>query len=422
VKVELTDGENLVRILKVELPAETVNDETEKAYTKIRQDITLKGYRKGKAPMNVIRKNYEDQVKGDVAEELIKNTYFMAIQEKTIRVAAPPTVTDAGYTDEGGFHYTAEVEVIPQIDAINCDGLTLSAPAVEVTDDEVNEYVEYLRKQLAEYRVLDRPAADGDIVVVDLEKLLDPNLVLKTDKFSDAEVDLSNPVTVTEFKEQLPGMKAGDEKEIEVKYQDDYPDAAFAGAEIKYLCKVKQVKERLLPEFDDGLAKRSGKAETALELRMAMRKEIAKQKEDSNKRQLKNQAIEQLCQNNQIPVPEAMVNHYLDSVIADFKKEDENLDEKVIRERYRPIGTTTIRWNILLNRLAELEKIEVSPQDTENLIKRFADNYKTTPEKAKEALEQSGKIREIRDSLLEEKVLDFLIDRAEVVTTENEKK
>jgi len=415
VKVELKEGQGLVRELSIELPAETVNDRMEKAFADIRRKVTLKGFRKGKAPMKVIKSNYGAQVRADVAEELIKTSYTQAVQERTLKVASPPTVTDLDFPEGGGFKYTAQVEILPEIPTVDYKGLELASEEVEVADSEVDDYAEYLRKQLAEYRTVERAATADDTLVVDLEKTLDPSLVLKEDKFTDAEVDLSSATTVKEFKEQLPGMKAGDEKEIEVKYDDDYSDAAFAGARIKYRCRVKAVKERLLPEWNDALARRIGKAETALELRLKLRDEIRRQKEDARNRGFKNQIIEQVCRLNTIPVPESMVNHYVEHILEDLKKSNESVDETAMRSSYRQLGTNTIRWNMLMHRLAELEGIEVSREDTEILIKKFADNYQTTFEQAREALTRSGKVADIRESQLEEKVLDFLVGKAKMV-------
>jgi len=420
-KIELKENEGLVREITVELPAETVNELMEKGYTEYRQKVTLDGYRKGKVPMDVIKSNYGEQVRVEVAEDLIKTTYFDAIQEKSLKVASHPTVTGADYQEDGSFMYTAQVEVLPEINKINYDEMELKSEDIDVKDQEVDELIEHLRQKHAEFRKLDRAAAENDVVIADLEKTYDPKLVLKDNKFPDSFLDLSNPMTIKEFKEEIPGMKAGDEKEILVKYDKNYPDKHFADAEIRYLCRIKEIKEKILPEVNDGFAKTTGKAETALELRLKLREEINRHKEDEQKRNFKNQAIEQLCNKNQVPVPEAMVTHYLDHVIEDYKKSNQEFDEEAIRKNYRPLGETTMRWNLLMNRLAELENIEVSVEDTEKLIKRFAENYNTTPEKARELLNQSGRISEVKESLLEDKVLNFLIGKAKVVKEKKQK-
>jgi len=406
----------LMREVKVQLPAEVVESELAKKFEEVRKEARFDGFRPGKAPLARVKSEYGPAVRAAVQEDLIRNSYPDAVRQQELRVASYPTVTTADYVEGGGFGYTAEVEVYPQIDKVAYDGMELTVAQIEVDDKDVNEFVEGLRRRLSELRPVDRPAGPADVVAADLKKLHDPSLVLSGDKFADQEIDLGNPVTVREFKEQLVGAKAGDEIDIEVNYPEDYPDAAFAGATVKYQCRVKEVRERILPEFNDAFAKQTGQAETALELRMQIRKEIEASLKQEQNRHKRGQIIKQLCEKNNIPIPEGLIDEYLNNVVEDFKKRYEDTDEANVRISYREVGVKTIRWNLLFNHLAEQEKIEVLPSDIEERIKKFADNYKMSVEKAKEALSRSGSIAEIRDSILEEKVLDFLVDKAKVTT------
>lgn len=297
--------------------------------------------------------------------------------------------------------------------------LEISSEDITVADNEVDEYVEHLRKHHSELRKVERPAGDTDTVVVDLKKVYDPKLVLEEDSFPASAIDLSNPMTLKEFREQFPGMKAGDEKEIEVKYADDYSDPKFAGAEIKYHATIKEVNERLLPEMDDAFAKRVGVGETVLELRLKLREDIQRQKEDDQKKQHKNMIIGQMCEKNPITVPNAVLDDYLDKILEDFKKQNMEMDEESIRNQYRQVGINTFRWNMVYHQFARQEKIEVLPEDTEKLIKKFAENYKMTVDQAQEALQSSGRITDIKESILEEKVLDWLTGTAKIVKAEN---
>ncbi len=412
VKVEIKELDKLVRELSIEVPAETVTTKLEAKFRDVQRSVTLKGFRKGKAPMNVIKQMYDNEVRDDVAEELIKATYPDAVRQHTLRVASYPTVNKLDFLDDGRFAYTATVEIFPEIGKVNFDGMVLETREIEVTDEEVNEIVELLRKRHSDVREVEREARDGDVIVVDIEKTYDPENVLPQDKFENSEVDLGSKLTVKEFKENLAGMKVGDQKEIEVKYEQDYPDKQFAGAHLKYRATIKKVKERILPEINDGFAKMTGEAETALELRMKIREQLKQQKTDELNRAHRNQVIAQLGEKNEIPIPKAMVEEYLNSVVEDFKKQYQDVNEEEIRKNYEPVGVNTLRWNLLLHQVAKQENIEVLASDTENLIKKFADNYKMTPEQAKENLQKSGNIADLRESLLEDKVIDFLVSKA----------
>lgn len=411
-KIELKQGDGLVRELSVEVPAERVVSETEKKFVEVQQKATLKGFRKGKAPMNMIKSLYAAEVKADVADELIKDTLKTALTEKELKIASTPTLTDVKFTDDGGLSYTASVEIFPDVQQVVYDKLQVFAAEIKVDDAEVDDVVEYLRKRHSELRQVEREAQKGDVVIVDLKKLADPKMILKQDAFPNSEVDLGNNTTVKEFIEAIPGMKAGDEKEIEVKYSDDYSDKRFAGAQIKYLCSVKAVKERILPEVDDGFAKQTGQAQTVLELRLNIRESLRRQKEDVQARVQKREITRQICEFNPVPIPEGMIRDYLDWVIEDFKKNYTGVDEEEIRKNYRQVGIDSMRWDMLFHKLADQERLEISPSDTENWIHTFAARNNMTPEQAQEALRQSGKVNNLRESLLEEKVLDYLLSRA----------
>ncbi len=419
-KVEVKELEGLKRELTVEIPVDTVEGEISKKLTELRQKVKIDGFRQGKVPMERIKTMYGDSVRADVVEELIRSTYPEAVREKTLRVASHPTVTGADFGDDGHFEYTAEVEVFPEIEKVACEGLEVKLREVEVEDKDVDEFVEHLRKRFADMRPVDREVRDNDVVLVDMKKTFDPGMVLKEDTFPDQEIDLDSKMTIKEFHDALPGMKADEETEIEIKYPDDYSDKNFAGAHIKYHCRVREVRERILPEFNDDFAKQTGDAETALELRLKIRDDLKMRIKDEQEREKRGQIIQQMCKQNDIPVPDGLIEDYLKNVAEDFKKRYNEVDEAKIKENYRDIGLRTIRWNMIYNHLSGQESIEVLPSDTEDRIKRFADNYQMTLDQAKQALAQSGTVADIRDSILEEKVLDFLADKATVVAVKPE--
>lgn len=414
-KVEVTEGAGLLRKVSVEIPPEQVRSQMDQKFLDVRKNVEIKGFRKGKAPMDRIKAMFTDRVKVDVMEDLIKSSYPEAVRQNALRVAVPPKVTAADFTADGGFSYTAEVEIFPQIDRIDYDNLVVTIPKMEVADRQVDEFIEVMRWRMAELRVVDRAAAKDDVVQADITKLEDPKKILKQDSFEKQEIDLASPNTVREFREQIPGMKVGDRKEIEVVYPEDYPDEGFAGANVKYAISVRQVSGRVLPPANDAFAKATRQAETLLELRLKVRQELQQRLVREQERHKRSQIIAQICEKNQIPVPEAFLSDYLNRVAEDFRKRYKDVTDEDIHKNYREVGLKTIRWDLLYTHLAQAEKIEVLPSDTEKRIKRFADSYQMTMEQAKEALRRSGSADEIRDSILEEKVLDFLSEKTKVV-------
>jgi len=419
-KVEVKQGEGLVRELSVEVPAETVNTEMDKLFAEARKVADLKGFRKGKAPMNMIRQIYGDKVKADVADQLLQSSLQDAVRNNELKIASKPTITTIDFTEEGAFSYTAEIEVLPEIEKVVYDDLELKTEKINVTDAEIDEVLEHYRRQQSHLKPVDREAKDTDVVIVDLQKIKDPNLVMDQSEFTNSEIDLGNKLTVNDFRDQLPGVKTGDEKEITIKYDENYSEQQIAGATITYKCKVKGVNERIMPTADDEFAKRTGQAETLLELRLKIREDFTRQKEDVQRRIHRRDIVEQMCKKNDVPVPQGLVEEYLDSIVKDIKSQPDakELDEKEVREQYRPVGTNSIRWELLWHTLAQQESIEVLPADTEKWINGFAASNNITAEQAKETLNKSGKVAQLRESMLEEKVVGFLHEKAKKVPLE----
>ncbi len=419
-RVDVREIGDLRQELSVEIPADVVNDQLEQAFTEARREATIKGFRQGKAPMSIIKSRFGDAVRADVADQLIRDSYPRAVDERQLKVATRPTITSVDYGDDGSFRYTATVEVFPGLERVSFDNLRVTSVDTQVADEDVEALAESLRMMYADLRPVDREVRDTDLVVADLKKLYDPNLALKKEHLQGVEIDLARAFTVREFREQLPGMKVGQQKEIEVTYDPDYPDEVFAGAQITYLVTVKGVQERILPEFNDAFAKRTGKAVTALELRLKLREDLRRQQTDQNRKLQKSQVIRQICESNLVPVPEGMIEDYVGAILEDGRSNNPNMDEEELRTYARPVAENTLRWNMLYHHIAEQEGIEVSQIDTDQFIKSVAAEHKITEAQARRALTQTGKLSSLRDTLLEEKVIDFLIARAEVVSTEHD--
>lgn len=414
-KSEIKSSEGLAREIEIEVDADTVDAAFSTAYKKYTKESKLKGFRPGKAPLNIIKSTYGDAVKEDVLEELVKKSYPEAIKEHDLKVAALPKVSGHNLEEGTPLKYTAKVEVMPVIENINYDDLTLPEDDSEVRDSEVDAVVDFLRKKHADVHPVERAIEKEDIIKIDIEKTGDDDKVLDADKFDDVEIDLSSDLTVAEFKEHLPGLKTGEEKEVEVKYPDDYNNKVLAGKAIKYLCKVKEVKERILPELTDAFAALVDEdVATMLELKLKIREDLTKQKKFDGEKWRSNEIQRQFLDKNQFDVPNAMIENYLDNMMEEFKKQKQEVNENS-REQYRPIAVNGIRWSLLTNKIMTDEKIEVLPEDSEKWIKRFADNYNMDMDKAKEVLSGTGRIQELRNSILDEKLIEFLLSKVKYI-------
>lgn len=416
VTAEITSSEGLRRTLKIQAPSERVDNAFEAEYQKLRKSVTLKGFRKGKAPLSQIKAMYKNDVTADVVDRLLNEAYSAALAKLELNVAASPKVSDLSLNEGQPFSFTAEVEVFPEIDSIDVSGLTYTDNSPEVTDEDVTRIIESLRREKAPLTEVDRPAQTTDLITADLKKTEDKGNVIEGDHFPDSVIDLTNDNTVKEFREGLLGAKLGEMRTVTVSYPADYPDKPFAGQSLTYDILVKKIEQRELPELDDAFVKEHAGADSLDQLKERVRSSLKQERESQSAKERNNQLISQVVAKNPVEVPDALVDRYVDDVVADFRKNypDQLDNEEEVRNRYRVVGANQLRWKLISDKLIEDEKIEVSPEDTDKWIEGFAQTHGMSLEDARKGLVQGGRLNQIRDTIIEEKLMDFLRSKAKV--------
>jgi len=414
--IEIVAKEGLKRELTIEIPVDVVDKTYQTIYDEYRRNAKIDGFRPGKAPVGVIRTRFKDEATAELVDQLVKEYYNQAVKENNLDPVGPP-VLQAVDVDEGKpFKFTLGIEVLPQIDAIAAENLWVYRPPVEIADTEVEGVLDELRRRHSDVRSVERPSRAEDVLVCDLEIVEGEVGEAERQPITNQEIDLGHPSTDREFREKLTGAGPGQDRNVDITYPADYPNASFAGKKVVYKITVREVKERILPALDDAFAAQVEKDTTLLELKLKIRKQLEAERTAELARTNKRLIIDQMVGQNAFDVPEILVQKYLNDVIEDYKKDKVEMEEDVIRTRYRPMGMASLRWYFLYHRLGELEKIEVSQEDTENWIKRFAEHYGVDVPRAKQYLEHSGKGSEIKDGILEEKILDHLMAKATVKT------
>ncbi len=418
-KAEITSSEGLRRTLRIETPSSAVESAFDDEFRKIQKRVTLKGFRKGKAPLSHIRSQFGAEVQGDVIENLVSSSYQSALQSLGIHPATMPKVTDITLNIGEPFVCVAEVEVFPEINAVDLKGLTAIESPTEVTDSDIDGVIDSLRQRHAEIKDVDRPAKDTDVLTTDMRKTEDKDSIIEGDFFPDSMIDLSDSKTVKEFKEALLGASVGDERPVTVKYPEDYPDKVFAGKSLTYSMTVKKVQEKTLPELDDKFAKEIAQADSIAALRDRVREGVGDEKQTTSVRDLNNQLISQVVAKNPLEVPEGLVSRYVEDIVAEYRKKytdqlEGEGNEAEVRERYRVIGANQLRWKLLSEKIIEQENIEVLQEDTDKWIENFSVRNGMPTEQAAEFLQKSGKAGELGDSIREEKLLAFLKSKATI--------
>lgn len=414
-KIQVNKEKDWKRTLEIEIEKERVDSEYEQVFKDIKIKSKIPGFRQGKAPMDLIKSRFKDVATEDVIRNLIPQAYKNALKEANLTPVSDPILKEIELKPGLPLKFKAEIEVLPQIDVKDYRGLAVTKKKFEVKDEDVEKNIKYLKEQNATLKPVERKAKEGDFILVDLEKF--PAKNIKEEKAKDQQVFLGKQNLLPEFFDAFKNSQAGEQKEFEVFYPTDYRDKELAGKKVKYKVKIKEIKEKVFPEVDDIFAKSLGFSDY-LDMRFRIKKDLERKAEQESLRDLKAQLVKKVIEKNSFEVPKSLLKDYLDSVVDDFKKSKEKIDEKKIRAQNEKVGKDRIRWIILLQEIAKKERVEVTSDDVKDWIKKFAQNYNLTQEKAKEILAKGKKLEDIKESILEDKVLDLLLRNAIIVEEE----
>lgn len=425
-EVRVEEVSSLTRRLAVVLPSEMVTRELEAAYDKLKGEINLKGFRKGKVPRKVLEKNYGPKVEYDVADRLIQESYFDALEEVKLDAVVHPEVREHRFEADGTFYYQAEVDIRPVFELAGYKGIEIEMPELVVSDEDIAAELEKLRRELAPLRsVTDREVAVGDIAVIDFEAY-DQGQLMKHVGGKDYSVDVGSGQVGSEFEEKLVGLKAGQETRVTIDFPAGFSNPILAGKSIEFSIKVREVKERVLAALDDEFAKDVGEGFTSLEeLRSQIREQRLKAMEERQRGDLVDRVMAEILKSHDFEVPPRLVAHEIDAMIKELENNLENrglsleaagISRDSMIEKYQEGASKRIRGDFILKKIAELEEIKVADEDISKGFQRIADQYNMPVAEVQKYFHSRNELLPFMHELLTEKILDFLVGAAKIKT------
>jgi trigger factor len=407
------------RVLSFQVPAGELEKEQAAVLEEMRRHIRVPGFRKGKVPPGFIQKNYGDAIQSDAVRNLLPDVYEQALHREHLHPLGEPVFENIKLED-GGISFDVKIDVRPEVKLQGYEKVTVDVPRRTISDQDVDQTVEALRERLAAFDTVTRPASPTDHLIIDYVPLNDDGSPDDKSRAKDYAVSLSSDSLLAEFREGLVGMKAGDEKEIRVKYPADFGDERVAGTERSFQVRVGEVKEKLLPQLDDNFAKRiDEKAGTLLELKLRIRKQLEAEEESRYRRDVDEKIIDAIIDANPFEVPDVMVDNYLDSLIEEDRRHQGRKDadpprEQEIREMFRGSAERMIRKYFVMDAVRRQENIELSADDVDQRIQLLAQGLGKSPDEIRQMVAHPERRRGFESDLVEEKTMRFLRDRAEV--------
>jgi trigger factor len=420
VKVAVEELEACKRRLAVEAPVDVVQKEWERAYGRVQKQARLPGFRKGHVPRSLVKLHFADDVRREVAEHLIPDVYRRALTEARIDPVNEPDLQEVKLEENAPLSFVAVVEVKPSIALADYKGLDVQHAPASIADEDVARAVEQMREQQAEFRSVERPAADGDLVIVDYTLAPEAHDPTTANGY---HFVVGTGSVMAEIDAAVVGMRAGEKKEIALRFPDDHRMESLRGKGGTASLKVSEVKEKILPALDDDFAKSLGQFDTLDALRAEVRTQLEARREVEQRRELEDKVVEGALRHHEFTVPDAMVMrqiaHQVEHARERLRRQGVDPDgvqwdyQKLIGE-LRPGAEQAVRRALLLEAIAEKEELTVAEAELDTEVDKIARASQRPAPAVRRMMEKSGDLESLRHGLRERKTLDFLIQHASI--------
>ena len=429
--VKSVEKENGKAKVVVEIDKAEFEQALNKAYAKCRKDIMLPGFRKGKAPRKMVESMYGATVfYEDAVNEIFPDIYTKAIVEQELKAVGSPSVSNMYTPDEGGVVLTIETELYPEVTLGQYKGLEVPKREVKVEESEVDAEVNRMAERNARIETVDRAAANGDTVVIDFEGFVDDQ-PFQGGKAEDYSLTLGSGSFIPGFEDALVGAVAGEERDVNVTFPEDYSAKELAGKPAVFKCKVHEVKESIKPELDDEFAKEVSEFDTLDALKDDIRTRFTKSRTEQNDRAFESAAVQMAAANMTCNIPACMIDEQVDHQIEQFAYQLQSQGMKMedyvkmvggdlssLRASMRPMAEQTVRSDILLSEIAHAENLEVTDEEVEEELKKLAEQYQMELDKVKSAVDSAA----VKSDLMGRKAAKLITDSAVAVAPTEEKK
>ena len=419
VSVETTQG--LERRITITVPSENVETEVKKRLQQLSKTQRIDGFRAGKVPVSVINKRFGPAVRQEVAGEVMQRNYIEAIVSEKINPAGAPTFAPKSLEAGKDLEFSATFEVYPEVEVQGLDKITVEKPAVTVTDEDLANMLETLRKQHAAWADVDAAAGENDRVTVDFVGTIDGE-VFEGGKAEDFPLELGQGRMIPGFEDNIVGKKAGEEVVADVTFPDDYHAENLKGKAAQFTITVKKVEAQELPELSEEFATKFGVTEGGVDaLKEEVKKNMTRELDQAVKANVKDQAIKGLLEQNEVEVPKALVDQEVDALRQQaaqrFGGDAQNMPE-LPAELFHEQAVTRVKTGLLLGEVIKANEIKVDDAKVEALIATVASAYEDPTEVVEYYKGNDQLMQQMRNVAMEEQAVEAILAKAVVTDVE----
>ena len=431
-KVEKTEKANEVK-LEITIEAEKFENAIKKVYFQNAKYFNIPGFRKGKAPMNIVEKYYGAQIfYEDAFNEVATEAYDEALAENKIEVVSRPEVDIIQMEKGKDLIFTAVVQTKPEVELGKYKGIEISKIEYTVKDEDIEHELGHMQEHNSRLITVDeRPLENGDTATIDFEGFVD-GVAFEGGKAEGHELEIGSGAFIPGFEEQLVGMKIDEDKEIKVTFPKEYFSKDLAGKEATFKVKLHEIKKKELPELDDEFAKDVSEFDTLDELKKSIKEKLEKSNEQRAKYETEEAAIKAVCENAKLDIPSGMIDLEVDNMLKDFEQrlsyQGLNVEqylkmigrtEEEMRKEYEPQAIEAIKSRLVLEAIIKSEKIEASEEEIKAKMEEMAKNY---GKKVEELSENENLKNYLEEGIKSEKALEFIVENAKYIENKKETK
>lgn len=413
-QVSVESGEGLERRLTVELPAEQIEAEVDKRLKQIGRTAKLDGFRPGKVPMKMLRRVYGGQVLQEVYGQMIETSYQQAIQQEQLHPAGLPKIEPKEATEEGLFSYVATLEVLPEIELAKLEG-KISRPVAEITEQDIDDMIEKLRKQRASWNAVERAAGEGDQVKISFQGKVDGE-VFEGGSAENVPLVLGSKRMIEGFEDALVGMIKDEKRTIELKFPEDYRVEELAGKPVTFEVEVSEVAEEVMPEVDESFATEFGAAEGVEKLKSDIRENMERELAQRVQAKIKGQAMDLIYEQNKIDLPKAMID---EEISALQKQTRERLGQgagsmELPRDMFEEQARRRVTLGLVIGEIIKQNDIQIDSDRVRKTVEDFASSYEQPEEVVKYYYGNQEQLAAVQNVVLEDQVVDWVLEQTEV--------
>lgn len=415
-QVSVSTTQGLERRIEVAVPAERVSAEIEGRLKQIARTARLKGFRPGKAPLNVVRKQYGEQVQGEVVSELFRQSFGEAISTQNLKPATDPRIESLSAEPGAEMRYTALIEVFPEFSIKPLTDLEVDRPSADITDADLEAMLETMRKQRPEFNAVEREAGEGDRVTVDFEGRIDGE-TFQGGTATGIPFVIGQGRMLKEFEDGVKGAKAGDEKSVTVNFPADYGSEQVAGKTAIFSVKVTAVEEQKLPELDDTFCEAFGITEGGVEaLRKEVRESMEREMANAIRNRVRTQVLDKLHDANPIEVPKGMIAEAVQSMQVDMARRMGIKDPKQLpaSDGLQEPARRRVALGLVVGEIIREQDLKVDRARVNERLTELVGDYPNADEMRRQYLQNAEAMRQIESAVLEDQLIDYVLTQAKV--------